>query len=396
MNKYQQKLLALESSGNLRVLNDFVHEGIYLKPLIPNAPYILNFASNDYLSLSTQSQAFLNSTLAKENIRFSSSSSRLLSGGFDIAQKLEALLESKFGKSCLLFNSGYSANIGLMESLARLELTLFLLDEFAHASIIDGIKLSRAHFRRYKHNNMLDLETKIQQLAHKYQQVIVVTEALFSMEGDLAFLLDIVALKKKYKNVKIYLDEAHSIGAYGNLGLGLAKELGCEIGIDFIMLAFGKAIASVGACILCEKDAKEYFVNSARSLIYSTALPPLNIAFSYFIFQKLAGFSAQRARLQELSMYLNKELHKLCSEFESLSVRGDMYIVSLILESNERVQNASTKLLSHNIYAPSIRYPTVPKNTARLRFSLNAGMDKSHITQTLEVLESFLRQEKLS
>ena len=100
MNKYQQKLLALESSGNLRVLNDFVHEGIYLKPLTPNAPYILNFASNDYLSLSTQSQAFLNSTLAKENIRFSSSSSRLLSGGFDIAQKLEALLESKFGKSC--------------------------------------------------------------------------------------------------------------------------------------------------------------------------------------------------------------------------------------------------------------------------------------------------------
>ncbi len=395
-----QALNALKDSHNLRTLRDFTHFGVYISEN-PKAKKLLNFASNDYLGLSTQSAVFLDSALARENAFFSSSSSRLLSGGFEISHKLESLLGTMFDKSCLLFNSGYHANIGLIESLSRIEDVFFLLDSFVHASVFDGIKLSRARFARFRHNDLEHLRALLQENAHKYKECIIVTEALFSMDGDFAPLKELITLKKEFSNLKIYLDEAHSIGVCGDLGLGLAKSLGVENEVDFIVLTFGKAIGSVGACVLCSASAREFFVNFARSLIYSTALPPINIAFSYFVFSHLADFRAQRAHLQELSIFFKKNLSLLVEKHTGENadsaiegfVLGESQILSLVLGSNERALKAYEILGKYGIFAPAIRYPTIPKNTARLRFSLTALMQKEHLEQALCALQEFFVQK---
>lgn len=398
MDFFTQALNALKDSHNLRTLRDFKHCGVYIVEN-PKAKKLLNFASNDYLGLSTQGAAFLDSALIRENAFFSSSSSRLLSGGFEISHKLESLLGTMFNKTCLLFNSGYHANIGLIESLSRIEGVFFLLDSFVHASIFDGIKLSRARFARFRHNDLAHLRELLQKNAGKYKECIIVTEALFSMDGDFAPLKELIALKKEFSNLKIYLDEAHSIGVCGDLGLGLAKSLGVENEVDFIMLAFGKAIGSVGACVLCSANVREFFINFTRSLIYSTALPPINIAFSYFVFSHLADFNAQRAHLQELSACFKKNLSLLVEKHAGAQenadftpqnlVLGNSQILSLVLGSNERALKAYEILGKHGIFAPAIRYPTIPKNTARLRFSLTALMQKEHLEQALCALEEF-------
>ncbi|EAI4617750.1 aminotransferase class I/II-fold pyridoxal phosphate-dependent enzyme [Campylobacter upsaliensis] len=368
-------LQTLENEANLRTLTPLKHEGNFV---FKRGKKLLNLAGNDYLGLATNSalkKEFLES-VREEDLYFSSSSSRSLSGNFEIYEKLENTLKNKLQKEVLLFNSGYQLNSSCIAALASVPHTLFLADRLIHASMIDGLR--GANFLRFRHNDMEHLQILLEKNHAKYENIIILSEALFSMDGDLAKLQELVGLKKKYKNVLLYIDEAHSVGCFGG-GFGLVKEL--ELEVDFLIFTFGKALASMGACMITSKQFKDFFINKARALIYSTALPPINVAFSLFIFEKIASFEKQRIKLKALSEHFKKILR--AKELEFL---GDYYIISLILKENQKALEVALKLEENGIFAPAIKTPTVPKNSARIRFSLHANLSERELDKIAELL----------
>ncbi|MEB2822852.1 aminotransferase class I/II-fold pyridoxal phosphate-dependent enzyme [Campylobacter upsaliensis] len=368
-------LQTLENEANLRTLIPLKHEGNFV---FKQGKKLLNLAGNDYLALATNSalkKEFLES-VREEDLYFSSSSSRSLSGNFEIYEKLENTLKNKLQKEVLLFNSGYQLNSSCIAALASVPHTLFLADRLIHASMIDGLR--GANFLRFRHNDMEHLQILLEKNHAKYENIIILSEALFSMDGDLAKLQELVGLKKKYKNVLLYIDEAHSVGCFGG-GFGLVKEL--ELEVDFLIFTFGKALASMGACMITSKQFKDFFINKARALIYSTALPPINVAFSLFIFEKIASFEKQRIKLKALSEHFKKILR--AKELEFL---GDYYIISLILKENQKALEVALKLEENGIFAPAIKTPTVPKNSARIRFSLHANLSERELDKIAELL----------
>ncbi|WP_270960208.1 aminotransferase class I/II-fold pyridoxal phosphate-dependent enzyme [Campylobacter upsaliensis] len=368
-------LQTLENEANLRTLTPLKHEGNFV---FKRGKKLLNLAGNDYLGLATNSvlkREFLE-VVREEDLYFSSSSSRSLSGNYEIYERLENTLKHKIQKEVLLFNSGYQLNSSCIAALASVPHTLFLADRLIHASMIDGLR--GANFLRFRHNDMEYLQILLEKNHAKYENIIILSEALFSMDGDFANLKELVKLKKHYQNVLLYIDEAHSVGCFGG-GLGLVKEL--ELEVDFLIFTFGKALASMGACMITSKQFKDFFINKARALIYSTALPPINVAFSLFIFEKIASFEKQRIKLKALSEHFKKILR--AKELEFL---GDYYIISLILKENQKALEVALRLEENGIFAPAIKTPTVPKNSARIRFSLHANLSESELDKIAELL----------
>lgn len=371
----------LEQNHNLRTLTPLKHEGnfVYKKD-----KKLLNLAGNDYLNLASSKELkneFLNS-LKEKDFFFSSSSSRSLSGNFEIYEELESFLKTKFkDKEILHFNSGYHLNISCIAALSSISKTLFLADKFIHASMIDGLRLGGADFFRFHHKNMNHLESLIQKHYENYENIIILSEALFSMDGDFGDFQILCELKKRYEKIKLYIDEAHSVGCFDDEGLGLVKKLRLENEVDFLVFTFGKAIASMGACMICEKKYKNFFINKARALIYSTALPPLNVAWTQFIFKKMPNFKKKRENLELLSAFFKSKLQEKNHTF-----LGDAYILSLLLGDNKKALEISQKLEKAGIFAPAIKEPTVPKNTARIRFSLHAGLSIEELESTIELL----------
>ncbi|TKX34628.1 aminotransferase class I/II-fold pyridoxal phosphate-dependent enzyme [Campylobacter taeniopygiae] len=376
-----QILDELKKQDNFRILRPLRHEGKYV---YKEGKKLLNLASNDYLALSYDKELkeeFL-STLKDENLFFSSSSSRSLSGNFEIYEELEDYLKADFkNKEILHFNSGYHLNLSCIAALSSLDKTLFLADKFIHASMIDGLRLNGANFFRYKHNDLDHLVSLIQKHYEKYENIIILSEALFSMDGDFSDLKALVELKKTYPKIKLYIDEAHSVGCFDKKGLGFAKSLGLENEIDFLVFTFGKAIASMGACMICAKKYKDFFINKARAFIYSTALPPINVAFTLFIFKNMTKFQNKRENLYHLSQNFKNKLKE-----KKYQILGDCYIISLILGDNKKALEISKILEKGGLFAPAIKEPTVPKNTARIRFSIHAELNQNDLDPILELL----------
>ncbi|EKS3205156.1 pyridoxal phosphate-dependent aminotransferase family protein [Campylobacter coli] len=379
--KLEKILQDLEQNHNLRTLTPLKHEN---KFVYKQDHKLLNLAGNDYLYLASTKELkaeFLN-TLKEQDLFFSSSSSRSLSGNFTIYEELESFLKSKFKeKEILHFNSGYHLNISCIAALASIPNTLFLADKFIHASMIDGLKLGGAKFFRFYHNDMNHLENLIQKHYDHYENIIILSEALFSMDGDFSDFNTLIALKEKYPKIKLYIDEAHSVGCFDEEGLGLVKALNLEEKVDFIVFTFGKALASMGACMICNNLYKSFFINKARAFIYSTALPPINIAWTKFIFKKMPYFKKEREKLELLSTFFKSKLQE-----KNHIVLGDAYIICLLLGENKKALEISQKLQKAGFFAPAIKEPTVPKNTARIRFSLHAGLNTEELERIIELL----------
>ncbi|WP_299546097.1 aminotransferase class I/II-fold pyridoxal phosphate-dependent enzyme [uncultured Helicobacter sp.] len=357
-----------------------------LPPPNPQDSTLLNLASNDYLGLTYNKDfnaRFLDSTLFKEHCHFSASSSRLLSGNFEIYNLLEAHLKTLFHKEVLLFNSGYHANVGILNALNALNV-LFIADKSIHASHIDGLKdFKKPNFKRFLHNDINSLQTLLAKYTSHYDAILILSEGLFSMEGDFAPLKKLVELKQQFKNVYLYIDEAHSIGSFGEDGLGLCKHLDLLEQIDFLILTFGKALSSMGACVLCGETFKDYFINTARSLIYSTALPPVNVARTLFAFLELPKLQAQREHLAHLSAHFKACLQQRLDD----EILGDYNIISLVLKDNAKALYFSKMLATQGYFAPAIKTPSVPKNRALLRFSLNANLKLNTLENLVTILQ---------
>ena len=303
----QQELELLKQKGNLRRLSDMIHDG---KMICANGKEMLNLSSNDYLGLATREdlrEAFNQEQSSKGEL-FTSSSSRLLTGNFAIYGIVEQRLRELFGtESALVFNSGYHANTGILPAICTTD-TLILADKLVHASIIDGIRLSSAKYVRYRHNDYEQLEKLLEKHQGEFKHIIIVTESIFSMDGDEADLKRLVALKKQYDNVYLYVDEAHAFGVRGTKGMGLAEEQDCIHDIDFLVGTFGKALASMGAYIVCREVVREYLINLMRTLIFTPALLPTSFAWTDFLLQRLPGFTAEREQLHVLSRLLKQTI----------------------------------------------------------------------------------------
>lgn len=367
MKDYAQVLNTLEAAGNLRRLPEVRHQGKWIEK---EGQKMLNLSSNDYLGLASRMDlrdSFL-TWLQETDLPLSSSSSRLLTGNFSVYEALEQQMCKAFGReAALLFNSGYHANTGILPALADKQ-TLILADKLVHASIIDGILLSGAPFQRYKHNNYEHLEQLLSKTSGQYEQTIIVTESIFSMDGDIADLQQLVRLKKSYPDVMLYVDEAHAIGVRGKNGLGIAEEQNCIGEIDFLVGTFGKALASMGAYLLCSKTIREYLVNTMRPLIFSTALPPAQIAWTRFLFDRLPEFTAERQQLSQTSRLLATALQGRGGEI------SNSHIIPFIIGGNETCIQKALQLQRKGFYCLPVRPPTVPQGTARIRFSLTASI----------------------
>lgn len=377
MKDYTLILKQLNEAGNLRSLPDIVHTGNRIER---DGQVMLNLSSNDYLGLASRTdlrEAFFEEWKEKD-YPLSSSSSRLLTGNFTVYTELEQLMAERFNReAALLFNSGYHANTGILPALADKQ-TLILADKLVHASIIDGILLSGAPFQRYRHNDYNQLETLLKKNANQYEQLFIVTESIFSMDGDVADLRRLVELKKSYPNICLYVDEAHAIGVRGKNGLGIAEEQDCIRDIDLLVGTFGKALASMGAYVVCSRTIQEYLVNCMRPLIFSTALPPAQIAWTRFIFERLPEFSSLREELTLTSHLLSDALEGKGGEI------SESHIIPYIIGENNDCISKAEELQRKGFYCLPVRPPTVPKGTARIRFSLTADITTAQLTQLIK------------
>lgn len=374
MKDYNALLQQLSASGQLRSLPEIVHHDNLIEK---EGKVMLNLSSNDYLGLASRRDLrdkFLDE-LRETNLPLSSSSSRLLTGNFTAYTQLEQLMAERFGReAALLFNSGYHANTGILPALTDKQ-TLVLADKLVHASIIDGILLSGTSFQRYRHNDFKHLEQLLHKAISAYDRVIIVTESIFSMDGDVADLRRLADLKKQYPNVWLYVDEAHAIGVRGETGLGVAEETGCLSDIDLLVGTFGKALASMGAYLICSRTIREYLINTMRPFIFSTALPPAQIAWTQFLFERLPDLSAERLHLSQISRTLSKALVNRGGEISA------SHIIPWIVGKNDACLQEAESVQRHGFYCLPVRPPTVPKGTARIRFSLTANIRDEDISR---------------
>lgn len=340
-----------------------------------------NFSSNDYLGVAGDpglKKEFF-ALCAEELPGLGSTGSRLLGGDSLEVEALEAALAEFYGREALSFNSGYHANTGILPALTTRDSIIFA-DKLDHASIIDGLKLCDGEFKRYRHLDYMQLENMLEKAYKEGRQAFIVSESVFSMDGDVADILKLVELKKRYSAVLV-IDEAHSVGALGPDGRGICAGLGVLDDVDVMIGTFGKAFGSVGAFAITGTLIKDMLINKMRSFIFSTALPPVNARWTRFVLEKMPVFEARRERLKRLSAAMRDVVIEL--GYQTL---GDSHIVPLIVGDNGETLKLSARLFEHGILCGAVRPPTVPKGSARLRFSMNAALDDAAPERLREAL----------
>ena len=380
LDQFAQQLDVLKQNGNLRQFSANVQQGRFIRI---NERQMLNLASNDYLGLASDLQLreqFFDETPVKQRA-MSSSSSRLLTGNFPEFEQLEASLSQAFaGRATLLFNSGYHMNIGILPALADTK-TLILADKLVHASMIDGMRLSSAKFLRYRHNDLAHLNALLQKhhADESIERIIVVTESIFSMDGDETDLATLVQLKQQFSKVMLYVDEAHAIGVRGERGLGCAEQYAVIEQIDLLVGTFGKALASVGGYLICHPIIRDYLINTMRPLIFSTAQAPICMAWTNFIFQHTQSLKQSRTDLTALSQRLQQGVRAKGFDCPSSS-----HIVPVIIGDSAKTVAKAQALQNAGFYIMPVRPPTVPQQSARLRISLTAHIQATEIDQLLQ------------
>ncbi|SDT27059.1 8-amino-7-oxononanoate synthase [Paenibacillaceae bacterium GAS479] len=338
---------------------------------------MLNLSSNDYLGLARHPAIIetMRQTLLTEGT--GSGASRLVTGNRPAYDLLEqALIEWQGCQAALVFANGYMANVGVITALVGREDVVFS-DRLNHASITDGIVLSRAEHVRYRHNDMDHLRV----LLHKHRdkrRKLIVTDTVFSMDGDQAPLHELVALKNEYEAM-LMVDEAHSGGVYGLHGEGLCHGLGLQDEVDIHMGTFSKSFGMYGAYVCGSRMLIRWLINKARPLIFSTALPPSVVAGTSKALTLVQAEHWRRKKLYEASKLFRSSL--MSSGFNIPA--GDSPIIPLIVGDNDAALRFSAALEAEGITATAIRPPTVPVNTARIRFSLSAAHTDKDLTDAV-------------
>lgn len=359
---------------------------------LPSANELIDFASNDYLGLS-QSEAIFQAThqylIEKKITQNGATGSRLISGNHKVYQEAENYI-AKFhqSESALIFNSGYDANVGFFSSVPQ-KGDLILYDELSHASIRDGIQLSNAKAYKFKHNDFEDLEKRLRQAQSDnfIAEVYIVTESVFSMDGDSPNLEELVALSEKY-GCLLVIDEAHALGVFGESEEGLAQMLGLQDKIFARIMTFGKGLGCHGAAILGSVELRDYLVNFARSFIYTTGLSPHAVATILIGYQYLEKENKDIMLLRENIIHFNQQKNLL--GLKPMFVRSKSAIQSAIIPGNENVKRLAQQLQDKGFDVKAILSPTVPEGQERLRFCLHSFNTKEEISEVLGLLGNFV------
>lgn len=360
--RFEDELNELGEKGLLRQLTAQNFKGV-------------NLSSNDYLGLAEDVRVREAAIQAVQLYGTGGTSSRLLAGTFDIHRELEEALAKFFKKdSALAYSSGYHVNTGLLPVLAGVGDIIFI-DRLCHASIVDGVKLSEARFATFEHNNLEDLKKQLSERRGKYDRAWVVTEGIFSMDGDKPPLKEMVQLVHQY-DALIYLDEAHSVGVVGPDGRGWAAEQGVLNQIDLFVGTLSKSLASQGGYVAANKSIIDLLVSKSRSFIFTTALAPAAAAAGLAALKLLPELEDRRKKLNQLSDQLREQLKDLGFD----TCESSSPIIPVMTGDVPSTKLLSDHLLRAGFFVPSIRPPTVPAGKGRVRLSLTVpviekGMD---------------------
>ncbi len=373
-----EALTDLEAQGLKRKLRQV--QGAQGHEIIIDGKKVLNFCSNNYLGLADDArlkQAAID-CIMKEGL--GSGASRLVCGNMAAHSELEQrIAKFKAVESCLVFSSGYMANVGIISSLFDREDIIFS-DKFNHASIVDGIVLSQAQFKRYPHKDMGILEDWLQR-AKDFRKRAIITDSVFSMDGDIAPLKEIVAIAKKYKAM-VMVDDAHGFGILGKTGKGAVEHFDLMGKIDVQMGTLSKAAGSFGAYCCGSRKLIEFLINRARSFIYTTGMPPAVAAASLAAVEIIEQEPERRARLWGHARKMLNGLKKM--GFDTL--QSETPIIPVLVKDSISALEFSRKLFEAGIFVQAIRPPTVPVHTARLRVTVMA----THTTEDIDfVLQQF-------
>jgi glycine C-acetyltransferase/8-amino-7-oxononanoate synthase len=349
--------------------------------LLDGRPVLL-LCSNNYLGLADHPSVREAAAEAAMRYGAGAGASRLISGNMTIHRRLEErLAEFHRAEACVVLGSGYLANVGVISTLAG-EGDVVFSDVLNHASIIDGCRLARAETFVYDHGDVEQLEWGLRQAAGRGS--LIVTDGLFSMDGDLAAVEDIVDLAARH-DARVMVDEAHAIGAVGPGGRGAAAAAGVDDEVDVIVGTLGKALGSYGAYVCCDKQMAKYLVNSARTLIFSTALPPPAVAAAGAALRMLHEQPRRVDKLQRNADALRDEL-----DLQGLASPSRTQIVPILIGDAEAALEASERALEQGVFAQAIRPPTVPPGTSRLRLSVMASHTPTELREAARTLAAVL------
>ena len=379
---YKDEITKIIEQDNFRKIYNI--EEKYEKFLVIDEKKMINFSSNDYLNLSTNKNLvneFINKYSKSNEFIFSSTSSRLLTGSSKAYKKLEEDIAKLFKKEAsLLFNTGYQCNLGVVSTLVKRGDVIFS-DKLNHASIIDGMKLSGCDFYRYKHLDYDNLEEILKKHRQEYKRALIVSETVFSMDGDIANIKKLVELKQKY-NAYLMLDEAHAFGIFGNNSAGIADKENLLEEIDIITATLGKSFASMGAFCTANKEIIDYLTNKANSFIFSTAIPPINILWSSFLIEEKMNLIKEKST----------KLKKLIQEAHIyIKDKGKTQIIPIVIGDSGKTVKIAQQLQAKGYFVLPVRPPTVPVNTSRFRLSLTSDITINEFKDVINTIKDVLQ-----
>lgn len=366
---------------------------------LPVATNLIDFASNDYIGFANNEELFdqTHHYLLGHNIKTNGATgSRLISGNHNLYQITEDYIANFHqSETALIFNSGYDANVGFFSSVPQRN-DIILYDELCHASIRDGIQMSHAKSYKFEHNDIEDLERLIlkQKAIQKnncqtelvevfLNEIYIVTESVFSMDGDTPNLEQLATLCEKY-NSNLVIDEAHALGVFGNQGEGMVQSLGVQDKVFARIMTFGKGLGCHGAVILGSQELKSYLVNFAKSFIYTTGLSPHSVATILMAYQYLENKPKELEQLKSNIVYFNQEKQQL--GLKPLFVYSKSAIQCAVIPGNEKVKSIASELQEKGFDVKAILSPTVPEGQERLRFCLHYNNSEKEISEVLEQL----------
>ncbi len=350
---------------------------------------LIDFASNDYIGFALSETIFQESHqyLIDKNIKTNGATgSRLLSGNHQLYQDAEKrIAQFHQSESALIFNSGYDANVGFFSSVPQ-KGDFILYDELSHASIRDGLQLSNAKSYKFKHNDLDDLKQLILRFRKEHSEIYIVTESVFSMDGDTPHLKELVQLSNKY-NCYLVVDEAHALGVFGLNGEGILQSEEIQNNVFARIITFGKGLGCHGAAIVGSLELQEYLINFSRSFIYTTGLSPHAVATILIAYQHLEQ-TKNIQKLKENIIHFNQE--KNVFGLKPLFVRSKSAIQSAIIPGNDAVKAIANQFQEKGYDVKAILSPTVPEGQERLRFCLHSYNSKEEISEVLKLLSELV------
>jgi glycine C-acetyltransferase len=379
MASLESKLQALKDQGTYRILP--VNEGPCEAMITLNGHQVINLSSNNYLGLANHPRIKKAAKDAIDTYGVGAGAVRTIVGNMDIHEKLDQkIAHFKHEEAALVFQSGFACNAGVIQAITD-EHDLIISDELNHASIIDGVRLSKASRAVFKHSDMADLERVLKEKRDQFDNVLIITDGVFSMDGDIAKLPEIVTLAKQYKAMT-YVDDAHGSGVLGHSGRGTVDHFGLHGQVDFIIGTLSKAIGVVGGYVCGSKTSRDWLLHRGRPLLFSTAMMPSAAAAIIEAFTILEESTELTDRLWDNAKFFKQELVKRGFDIG----HSETPITPIMVGDEAKTILFSKELLKRGVYVSGIVFPTVPKGLGRIRCMVSALHSKEMLAEAVEII----------